>query len=296
MVRFLPLLLATTLMAASPAKQHTVTVDGHPFALFEKRADAADKTIVLLHGRTWSSLPDFDLVSENEDLSLMNALVAAGFAVYALDMRGYGKTPRDASGWLSPNKAARDLAGVLRWVKANSGIGDTPALFGWPLGSTVAHLTVQNHPDLASHLILYGYWKDPDMVIPESPDPATQERRVNTAEAAASDFIIPGSISKEAIDAYVAMCLAADPTRVDFRRVHQFNALDPAKVTIPTLFLQGAKDPLIKPEAAGRLFTRLGTMDKEWVSIAGGDHAAHLEAPRARFIHALVGFVRRPGG
>ncbi|MDJ0839270.1 MAG: alpha/beta fold hydrolase [Acidobacteriota bacterium] len=295
-IRLFPFLFFLTLQAAPTLKQHTVTIDGHPFALFEKRGENADKTILLLHGRTWSSLPNFDLVTATEDLSLMNALAARGFAVYALDMRGYGKTPRDASGWLSPQKAARDLTEVLRRLKDISGLGDVPAVFGWSFGSTIAHLAARNHPDLLSHLILYGYWKDPDTQIPEEPDPEKHTRRVNNEEHAASDFIIPGSISKEAVDAYVKMCLEADPVRVDFRRLHQFNALDPARLTMPVLLLHGAGDPYVKPEAHASLFTRLGTNDKEWVSIAGGDHAAHLENVRDRFIDALVTFIRRPGG
>jgi len=278
-------------IAATEATRHTVKVDGHAFAVWEKRAENPVRTILLLHGRTWSSIPDFDLVTDKEDLSLMNALTEHGYAVYALDLRGYGGTPRDHTGWLSPNQAARDLASVLKWVTDHDGVDGKPALFGWSFGSTISQLCVQENPDLVSHLVLYGYWFDPDMTLPELPDPNKLERKPATVEAAASDFIVPGSISKEAVDAYVKACLAADPARVDVRRSHQFNALDPALIKVPTLVIHGEHDPYAKPQPHARLFTRLGSVDKRWVVIADGDHAAHLEKSRDRFIEALIGFL-----
>jgi hypothetical protein len=51
----------------APLQHHTVTVDGHPMAVWEKSPPQARGTIVLLHGRTWSSLPDFDLQVKGED-------------------------------------------------------------------------------------------------------------------------------------------------------------------------------------------------------------------------------------
>jgi alpha-beta hydrolase superfamily lysophospholipase len=75
-------------------KRHTVMSDGHPMALWEKSAGDASEAILLVHGRTWSALPDFDLRVEGEDLSLMDGLVAEGYAVFAVDLRGYGRRYR----------------------------------------------------------------------------------------------------------------------------------------------------------------------------------------------------------
>src|ERR1019366_8936308 len=99
--------------------KHTVTADGYPLALWEKRAANPKGTILLLHGRTWSSLPDFDLQVPGEHPSLMDAFVARGYAVYALALRGYGATPRDATGWDTPDQSAEDLSAALAWVAKN---------------------------------------------------------------------------------------------------------------------------------------------------------------------------------
>ncbi|MFY0540680.1 alpha/beta fold hydrolase [Nannocystis pusilla] len=68
--------------------------------------------IVLVHGRTWSALPDFDLQVPGARVSLMDNLAAEGLAVYAIDLRGYGSTARDPSGYTDPIQAADDLAAV----------------------------------------------------------------------------------------------------------------------------------------------------------------------------------------
>lgn len=274
--------------------KHTVMSGGVSLALWEKRPPKPTRAIVLLHGRTWSSVPDFDLQVGGEQRSLMDALVARSYAVYALDLRGYGATPRDRSGWNSPNVAADDLAAALAWVAANSGLPGKPILFGWSNGATVAQLCAQRHPDRMSDLILFGYWKDPDLQIPLAADTVKPLSERTTAEGAASDFIAPNAISKRAVKAYVAAALGADPVRSDWRRLEEYNALDPALVRAPTLLLQGELDPSLDSETLARFFSRLANPDRQWVVIAGGDHAALLEDMQPAFVAAMVSFIERP--
>src|ERR1700689_4515256 len=101
---------------AQPAPvKHTVMADGHPLAVWEKKAANPKGAILLLHGRTWSTLPDFDLQVPGEHRSLMDALVARGYSVYGLDLRGYGATPRDKTDWDTPNRSVEDLSAALAW-------------------------------------------------------------------------------------------------------------------------------------------------------------------------------------
>jgi pimeloyl-ACP methyl ester carboxylesterase len=293
-------LLAMSLLAGPALAQrvelhhHTVDVDGHPIAVWEKSPPNPTGTIVLVHGRTWSSLPDFDLQVPGEELSLMDGLVAGGFSTYAVDLRGYGGTPRDETGWLTPDRAARDMVEVLTWVGSRA--GELPALFGWSNGSMVSQLTAQRAGKLISALILFGYPVNPDADFSRvRPGPEEPPMTPTTAAAAASDFIIPGSISQKAVDEYVRHALEADPIRVDWNDLGGWAELDPEKVLVPTLLLQGEKDPLAPSVQQANFFSRLGTADRSWVTIPGGDHAAHLETPRPRFIHAIVTFLNRPG-
>ena len=206
--------------------QHTVMADGHPISVWEKSAANSKQAILMVHGRTWSAVPDFDLQVEGEDLSLMDGLVAEGYATYAIDLRGYGSTPRDSTGWATPDRSAKDIAAAIAWISKQKEWQMKPHLFGWSMGSTLSQLMAQRNPEALSSLTLFGYWRNSDQVFPtESEDYPAPQRLQNTAEAAASDFIIPGSISQKAIDAYVAACLQADPVKTDLRRYDQFNEL-----------------------------------------------------------------------
>jgi pimeloyl-ACP methyl ester carboxylesterase len=280
---------------AAPKLQHfAVTADdGLALSLWGREVARPKGVIVLLHGRTWSALPDFDLQVPGDQRSVMQSLNARGYSAFALDMRGYGKTPRDATGWLTPDRAARDVAETLEWLAMAKKI-QRPVLLGWSYGSLVAQLAAQRRPELMSALILFGYPRDPaKLVFPaETPEPG---RAANTREAAASDFISPQVTPKKMVDAYVAAALAADPVRVDWRNQQaEFQALDPSKVTVPTLLIQGERDPLAPADAQARLFVGLATPDKQWVVLSGGDHAALIEDTHASFIAAIVSFVSRP--
>jgi pimeloyl-ACP methyl ester carboxylesterase len=284
------LLTSTAFADKAELKRHTVASDGHPIALWEKSAADAEEAVLLVHGRTWSALPDFDLQVEGEDLSLMDGLVEEGYAVFAVDLRGYGETPRDDTGWLTPNRAADDVANVVDWIAEQEDWQTKPHLFGWSMGSTISQLAVQRHPGKVASLTLFGYWRDVDMTIPADEPGVAPKRETNTAEAAASDFITPGSISHNAIDTYIKAALEADPVRVDVRAMDQYNALDGSTITVPTLVIAGEPDPLAPAANQAKLFLSIGTGHKQYVSVPGGDHAAFLEKPRAYFIWELAAF------
>ena len=289
-VIFAALLLSmSATLAQTTAIQHTVDADGHPMALWEKSVAQPKGYILLHHGRTWSSIPDFDLQVSGEDLSLMDGFNDMGYSVWALDARGYGETPRDSSGWNTPDRAAQDLAIVLDWLRARN--GETTHVWGWSYGSMVAQLTAQRYPLAIASVTLFGYPTDPDAQIPQSNSQSEPSARPTTRAAAASDFIVPGSISQHAIDTYVAAALKADPIRADWNQQHQWNALDGESLELPTLLLQAEFDPLADTDAHARFFAKIANPNKQWVVLPGGDHAALLETPRAKLIKSTIDFI-----
>ena len=269
---------------------HTVNSNGHPLTLWEKSPAKPHAQILLMHGRTWSAIPDFDLQVEGEELSFMDGLVALGYRVYALDARGYGATPRDASGWQTPTKAANDALTTMSWIRARHSV--PLHVYGWSYGAMVGQLALQQQPDAAKSLILFGYpWRPGAYTAPDGyPDKPPME--ANTAESAASDFITPGSISDAAIKAYVEASLKADPVRVDFRDLHEWLELDASKIITPTLLIKAEFDPLAPMPVQAEFFAQLGTADKWFVELSGGDHAALLETPRGRMLLAIDAFIR----
>lgn len=273
-------------------ERHNVVVDGHALAVWSKLPEHPHAVMLLVHGRTWSARPDFDLQVPGETLSLMDGLVAMNIATYAVDLRGYGESARDGSGWLTPGRAAADVSAVVRWAGARHAQLGKPYLFGWSYGAMVSQLVAQSWAQTLGGLILFGYPVRPG--FDQTPEFSDEPPRVpTTAEAAASDFLIPGTISEVARQSFVSAALAADPVRADWRELEQWRQLDPSAVQTPTLLLQAEHDPLALADVHADLFARLGSADKAWVVIPGGDHAAFLETPRPYFLSVISSFVFR---
>lgn len=156
---------------------HTVHAedDGHPLAVYTIENDDADDIeqqqprtpVLLLHGRTWSSVAVYHLAGSGggessegrENRSLLRALSDANhIQPYAMDFRGFGGTPKDESGFVEPLRCVSDVVSVLNWMHEKHGRGggesDRPALLGWSHGALIAQITAQRHAKALSKLVL----------------------------------------------------------------------------------------------------------------------------------------------
>jgi pimeloyl-ACP methyl ester carboxylesterase len=189
---------------------------------------------------------------------------------------------------------------VLRFVAADAGAG-RPYLLGWSLGALASTLTAQTWPEAAAGVVLYGYpcrgnGAAKPAAKPSPPKPAAEpqipKRAANTAASAASDFITPGSVSREVIDAFVAAALKADPVRADWRG--GWDAVRFADLHVPVLLIHGERDPVSARGCLASRFAELDGVDRRWVVLAGGDHAAHLERTAPAFAAAVLEFIAAP--
>jgi alpha-beta hydrolase superfamily lysophospholipase len=264
-------------------ERYTVDADGHPLTVWSRSSRDPQAAIVLVHGRTWSARTAFDFepgrVSLGGSRSLLKSLAAAGCAAYAVDLRGYGATARDASGWLAPRRAVADVEAVLAFAAQRHAGLPAPVLLGWSRGAKIAALAATRAQQPLSALVLYGLAFDPD-APPLHGDPSGA----------------PLAAANTAGSAFVSAALTADPVRVDVCCDEQFRAIRPESIEVPTLLIHGARDPLINPAAAAWFFARLASADRRWIVIGRGDHAAHLEdtapavaAGMAEFIRASLG-------
>ncbi len=297
---FIALILSVTLQQAPSVRQplrHDVTVDGHHIAVWQKRAAQPRAAILLVHGRTWSSLPNFDLQVPGERRSMMDALADAGLDVYAIDLRGYGATPRDGSGWLTPDRAVADVRAVVDWIRTAAASARRPVfVLGLSRGSLIAAYFGQQSPEKIAGLVLLGFGLDVDARVVSTEATAAPPRRRNTTDAAVSDFITPEAVTRGTLDAFVRAALRADPICADWRDEQQFNGFAASKLLVPTLLIHGELDPSAPVALQATLCTRLGTSDKAWIVLPGADHAAHLEKSQPDLVRAIVWFIRRHDG
>jgi pimeloyl-ACP methyl ester carboxylesterase len=159
------------------------------------------------------------------------------------------------------------------------------------MGSMLSQLAAQQYPENIQSLTLFGYSRVLGLVIPDDVQSVAPPKAPTTAKAAASDFIVPGSISQNAIDEYVRQALQADPVRADWHYQHQYNALDASKLSMPALLLHGEFDPLAHTDMHAQVFSKLPNANKQWVVLKDGDHAALLEKTRTKLIHATTHFI-----
>ena len=285
--------VAAPVWADTPPAQFTVHANGHSLAVWGRVPSVPKASILLVHGRTWSSRPDFDLQVPGLQRSVMASLVDKGFAVYAVDLRGYGATPRDRTGFLTPKRAAADVATVLRWVATRHKQLPPPALLGWSLGGAVAQLAVQEPGTVVSALVLFGYAVDPDATFASLPTPLEPAMVKTTRADAAMDFVSPQVTPRAVVDAFVQQALASDPVRADWIREDEFNDLRMVRLSMPTLVIHGARDPGMVDEVTARFVARIPAIHRQWTILPGGDHAAQLEDTHVAFVEAVAGFILR---
>lgn len=282
-------------------------------------AEQGRQPILLLHGRTWSSVPVYHLLGgdtsnhtlinatsdtngdTDESRSTMEALVDQGLVPYTMDWRGFGGTPADETGYVEPHQCVQDVETVLQWIAQRHPHADMPpALLGWSQGALVAQLVAQqSHPTpLLSKLILYGSIYDPLVRYPREPlyrinEPNASQIQ-NSFNDAIEDFTVQGTIPPEPARLFAEAALVSDPIKAVWKHLYQFNNCDPARIQdVPTLVVAGDQDPYAPLHVQQELFVNLGRgSDRTWSILADADHAAHLlNGARHRFVQLTTSFI-----
>lgn len=305
-----------------PSKQ-----DGHPLAVYGIHStDVAMENnrspILLLHGRTWSSVPVYHLLGGNqqkatttkqnhhrdhttlESRSLIEALYHKGLQPYAMDFRGFGGTPLDHTGCVEPYRCVEDTQSVLQWIaQRHHHPNKLPALLGWSQGALIAQLVAQRQDSnkYLSKLILYASIYDPLYRYPRDPlyrstysDNNGQNDNVtyNDYDSAIEDFTVEGTMPPEPAQLFAEAALLCDPIKARWKHTYQFNTIDPARVQLPCLVIAGDQDPYAPLHVQQDLFGQLGRdSDRTWSILSGCDHAVHLLDGRFRLINILYSFL-----
>ena len=281
--------------------------DGHPIRVWRKGPVGGGKPVVLLHGRTWSARPVWDLQvgspprdgASQLGISTMDLFTSRGYESFAPDFRGLGGTSRDAQGWTTPDTCLADLKAVLDML-ANQGI-KKPPLIGWSQGAMIAQMCAQQYPDSISHAVLYASIYDPNLVYPppakHAPGLLTESPPFveNTMAGAMEDWTVPGIIDDEAAQAFGDAAIKYNPRKVSWNGLDQFNKCDPSKVTVPTLVIHGEKDEYTSMDKQEALFRGIASGNKGWRVIPGSDHPVHLyPRQRKQWLESCISFFETP--
>lgn len=273
--------------------------------------------VLILHGATFPS--GNAAAWKIQGKSWMDDLAAHGHDVYALDFLGYGQSDK------YPEMAADDPSGpalgnlssmvsqVDRAMAAISARHPDAAvhLIAHSVGTLVAAGYAELHSSRVARLVLFG------APVPPPSRSSGEVRRVRYVDVTADDQLNAfeprvrdsGYLDPQMFSAWVATYLATDaksatrqPASVrvpagmgaalgELKRSGKL-PYDPARITTPTLIVQGEWDALTSPSQGLWLFEQLASPIKRLVVLSRGGHRLHLEQNRWQLYQEVRTFLQ----
>lgn len=236
------------------------------------------------------------------------ALAGAGYTVWALDLRGHGRSggPRADVGRLGAVLGSIDQlvdrAAGGKAVPTSTGADDPgarPVLFGHSMGGALAAAYTADHAAKlgglvlsapAVHLALRPRWQGAGVSALAAIAPRAGVGRVAPAdlshdEAAVRAFVDDPLVWHGRVPARTATAMYAAGRRA---------FATASALALPVYVVQGEDDRIVPATSTRRLFELLGSADKELVVLPGCFHEPHQEeAHRQSVIAGLLGWLNR---
>ncbi|QCT22359.1 alpha/beta hydrolase [Jejubacter calystegiae] len=282
------------------------------------------RTIVLVHGATYSSGSLYDVPFNG--ISFLDYLAAAGYDVYALDVRGYGRSTRppemdQPAGQHPPlagtDDGVADLGSVVDFVLKHRHL-EQLNIFGMSWGGTVAAAwTSRNNARVHKLALVAPQWlNDQPTRIDSGGDPGawrliavreTLNGWLSAAPEHARDRLIPAGWFDQWADATLAedpWSQSHTPGKIravsgpiqdirDYWRVGR-KYYQPADIRVPVLLVHGEWDIDVPLAIARVLFSELENAPwRQWLEIGESTHMLLLERHRMLAWNAIRDFYDR---
>jgi pimeloyl-ACP methyl ester carboxylesterase len=286
---------------------------------------ASDRIVLFVHGVTFPSESTFDLPLDG--FSWMDFIARAGYDVYLVDVRGYGRSTRPPAMSEPPDRnppvatlveAVDDVDAAVDFIRRRRNV-ERIGLIGWSWGTMVMGRYTAVHGDKVERLVLYApSWQR------RTPSGATRGSDVKAAYRLVEvgtmksrwlagvaqdkhDKLLP----RGWFDRWVAANLATDPwgskqspavMRAPNGGLPTVQAsgdwtppYDPAAIKVPTLLVKGEWDADTPSYMAQALFPLLvNAPAKQYLEIGEGTHSIMLERNRMQLFRAVQGFLDGP--
>ena len=293
----------------------------HPEELYDVKPE---KTVLFIHGASYPAHSSFDFQIDGQ--SWMDWMVSKGYDVYALDLRGYGKSTRppemgqtaEANPPVVDTQAAvEDVSAAVDFITGRRN-SQKVVLVGWSWGATIAGTYASSMPQKVERLVLYApQWlrevappSDADMGrVPawRSVDPRdARDIWLKAVPEAKREAVLP----KAVFAAWMTATLASDPEPAVPGTVRAPNGVvldtmrfwasgkprwNPEKLSVPTLVVQGEWDAEAPPAMGMVVFNRITKAPfKRYLMIGETTHAALFETNRRQLYQAVREFLDTP--
>lgn len=255
------------------------------------------KNILLIHGVTYSS-HEFDI--DYNDYSLVRRLAGEGYAVWRLDIAGFGQSDQVEDGFLPDSDyAAEDINAAVETIVSISG-EDRIDILGWSWGTVTAGRFAAKHPEHINRLILYA-----PILCGVGEADVTEPFHHNTWEHAADDFQkdqagdFDNSVTDPVIiEMFCSGCWKYDGEespnggRRDICVPESEKLIDLSAIKAPTLVICGSKDPYLNYDLVTGSLDELPAGSALEI-IEGASHVAYIEKPYYKdFQNRLIHFLK----
>ena len=263
-----------------------------------KGNNAPEKQILLVHGSSYSS-HEFDI--DYQDYSLVRRLAEEGYAVWRLDIAGYGQSGAVKDGFLPDTAyAAEDINAAVEKIAAASRQNRIDVL-GWSWGTMTAGRFAADHPEHLGKLILYA-----PVLSGLGEQESGEDFSHNTWESAAEDFQrnADGTFDFNVtdpilIELFCSSCWHYDGDSSprgwskDAFVKEGIKLIDLEKITSPTLIIYGDRDPYMNYDLLSSALHCLPEGSERKV-IEGGSHIMMYEKNCYReFQNSIVAFLKK---
>lgn len=257
-----------------------------------------EKNILLIHGVTYSS-HEFDI--NYKDYSLVRFLAGNGYAVWRLDIAGFGQSQEVTDGFLPDSDyAAEDINAAVEAIVQETG-KDKIDVLGWSWGTVTTGRFAADHPKHLDRLILYA-----PILSGLGEAQISEPFHHNTWEHAADDFqhseygSFDYSITDPAIiEMFCSSCWHYDGEsspnggRRDLCVAESEKLIDLSAITVPTLVICGDKDPYLNYALVDKVLDDL-PKGSVYELIKGASHVAYIEKPFYQdFQNRILAFLNK---
>jgi len=222
------------------------------------------------------------------------ALTDAGYALYALDHRGHGRSEGDRA---NIDRLDHVVADLLTLVELAAGRhGKKPFLLGHSMGGAVATAFALEHQDAIAGLLLSGPAADTSAA---SPVTRALGRLTSAVAPNLGVFEVePEGVSRdpEVVRAYVEDPLVYHrklPARTVSELVTAVNRFpeELPRITLPLLIMHGGEDPIIPVAASRMIEERAGSADKTLIVYDGLYHEILNEPEQEQVLADIIDWL-----
>ncbi len=292
----------------------------------DMKAFAPDKTVLFVHGSSYPAETSFDLPLDG--LSWMDYIAHAGYDVWLVDVRGYGRSdrPKEMDEPAERNEplvrtpdAVSDVGSAVDYILRERGIGKLN-LMGWSWGTAIMGMYTASHNDKVVKLVLYApLWLRTEPSLTDkggllgayrivSIDEA-KERWLKGVPAGKRDTLIPSGWFEQWADATFSTdpwgakqepkkLRAANGTIADSRDFWAAGKprYDPGDITVPVLLIHAEWDRDLPSPMAHAYFEQLKNAPwKRFVEIGEGTHTVMMEKNRLQLFKEVQLFLDDKG-